>query len=259
MSASMDRHFSEVAGAYNALRTTDIEPILLIRDTLGRRGSVRGIDVACGGGRYSQLLLEHVPGLALTLHDQNDAMLSEATRYLAEHGIEDVPTVEGDIADLEFPDAAFDAVFTFNAIHHFDPSMFLAKAARALSGDGRVFIYTRLREQNARSVWGQLFPSFAEREDRLYELAEVESWDGGSGSLGKPEIVQFEFQRRATLSELIHQARSRHYSTFSLYSPAELEQALAEFERAVRERFPDVDAIEWTDENVMIVYGSAAR
>lgn len=249
---SMRDHFSGVAAAYNSLRTTDLEPILCIRDTLGNSGPLRGIDVACGGGRYSLLLCEHLPGLTLTLNDVNESMLSRAASYLTANGIEGFGTIEADVAHLRVPDGALDAVFTFNAIHHFAPQPFLDKAADALAGSGRLFIYTRLRSQNARSIWGRFFPEFAEREDRLYRLSEIRSWTDRLGRLGQPTVTRFRYRRRATLAQLLNQARNKHYSTFSLYAATELSRAVADFERNIRDRFPDPECIEWWDENVMV-------
>ena len=250
----MDEHFSGVAATYNELRTTDLEPILFIKDILGGRQSVRAIDVACGGGRYSLLLCQYLPGIELTLNDRNESMLSRAARHLSENGIGNFTTIEADVAHLHLPDDALDAVFTFNAIHHFDPCLFVNKAARALAVGGHLFIYTRLSSQNARSIWGRYFPAFAEKEDRLYRLSDLESCRDSSSSLSPARVTRFRFQRRAPLAQLLHQVRSKHYSTFSLYSAAELNRAVIEFERTLRKRFPDPDWIEWSDENVMIVY-----
>ena len=46
------------------------------------------------------------------------------------------------------------------------------------------------------------------------------------------------------------QAKSRHYSTFSLYDPDVFEEALDVFRENVQSRF--ADAVEWHDENVLI-------
>lgn len=254
----MDCHFSGIADSYNELRTTDLEPILFIKDNLGERGALRAIDVACGGGRYSLLLGQHLPRLELTLNDVNESMLSEAARHLTENGVTTFTSVKADIARLRLPDGEFDAVFTFNAIHLFDATMFVAKAARAMTAGGRLFIYTRLRSQNERSIWGRYFPGFAETEDRLPRLSDIASWSDASGVLGEASVHHFRYQRRATLAELLHQARSKHYSTFSLYTPADLERAIVEFDRTIRLHFPDPDRIEWSDENVMVAFRKEA-
>ena len=250
----MHEHFSGIAPDYNELRTTDLEPILFIKDVVGQRPTLQAIDVACGGGRYSLLLCQHLPGLELTLNDLNESMLAGAAEYLRDNGVTTFRTIRADIAHLALSPGTLDAVFTFNAIHHFDPLLFLEKAAQASVEGGHVFIYTRTQRQNAGSVWGRFFPAFAEKEDRLPRYADIESWRDPSGLLGEPSIHRFHYQRRATLAELLRQVRGRHYSTFSLYQHGELEEALATFEEAIREEFPDPDRIEWEDENVMVVF-----
>jgi len=249
----MHEHFSGVADSYNQLRTTDLEPILFVKNAIGGHESLRAIDVGCGGGRYSLLLCQHLPGIELTLNDVNEAMLAQASSYLTEHGIAGFATIAADIAHLDMP-RPLDAVFSFNAVHHFEPQLLIDKAAAALNVGGHLFIYTRLRSQNARSIWGRYFPGFTEREDRLYVRSEVESWADPSGRLAAPSMHGFRYERRATLDDLLRQARGRHYSTFSLYSEAEFDDALIRFERRIRERFADATAIDWVDENVMIVF-----
>ncbi len=255
----MHAHFSGLAASYNELRTTDLEPILFVKEVLGERQSLRAIDVACGGGRYSLLLCQHLPGLELTLHDVNESMLSGASRYLRENGITQFTTIAADIAHLKVQNEGLDAVFTFNAIHHFDPQLLMDKASQALTVGGHLFIYTRLRSQNARTIWGRYFPNFADREDRLYRPSEIESWKDDAGRLGVADVHHFRYRRSASLSDLLRQVRGRHYSTFSLYSDAALDRAITTFERTLRDRFPDPEHIEWADENIMVVYRKAGR
>jgi SAM-dependent methyltransferase len=247
-------HFSEVATSYNEIRTTDLEPVLFIKEKVGARAAVRAVDLGCGGGRYSLLLCQHVPGLHLICTDVNESMVAQTARHLTDHGIKDFSTVQADINDLQLPEESLDGVLTFNAVHHFDPIVFLSKAAAMLGKGGYVFIYTRLRSQNARSIWGRLFPGFCEKETRLYSLADIENWNDASDSLSLVSVDFFKYRRRATLPQLLHQAHNKHYSTFSLYPPDEFDHAAIDFERNLRQRFSDPNRVEWFDENVMIVF-----
>jgi len=65
---------------------------------------------------------------------------------------------------------------SFNAIHHYDLEKFFSEVYGSLKDDGHLFIYTRLRNQNYRSIWGEHFPLFADMENRLYELNELEEY-----------------------------------------------------------------------------------
>jgi SAM-dependent methyltransferase len=156
--------------------------------------------------------------------------------------------------DLRLPDGTLDCIVTFNAIHHFDPVAFLGQAAQAVKSSGRIFLYTRLKSQNARSIWGRFFPGFREKETRLYDLGSVERWADRLDDLNLETIEFFRFERVAPLVRLLDQAAGKHYSTFSLYSADELRKASEGFEAQLAQHFIDRTRIKWTDENVMIVF-----
>ncbi|MFQ5937208.1 MAG: class I SAM-dependent methyltransferase [Acidiferrobacterales bacterium] len=250
----MHRHFSDVATSYNELRTTDSEPIRYIADELARGRSLTGIDIGCGSGRYSLLLLQHLPELQLICCDANEAMLAETTRYLEDHGVRSFSVLHSDIENLQLAENSYDCIFTFNAIHHFDAVAFLGKAASALRQNGHVFIYTRLKSQNAGNIWGRFFPGFKEKETRLYELSEIRSWDESAHPISLSAIEAFTFKRAAALEHLVRQAQGKHYSTFSLFSADEFQCSLAEFRENIRQNFADTTRVEWFDENVMISF-----
>ena len=65
----MHEHFSKLSASYNELRTTDVEPVLYVRERLQDQGEIRAADIGCGAGRYDLLLLQHLPGLHLTCMD----------------------------------------------------------------------------------------------------------------------------------------------------------------------------------------------
>ncbi len=70
-------------------------------------------------------------------------------------------------------------------------------------------------------------------------------------SLFFSSAVCFRYQRTARLDRLMEQAHNRHYSTFSLYEDGEFNEAMAIFERRMRDRFADHDQITWHDENIL--------
>ncbi len=248
----MQTHFAGIAPLYREFRTTDTRPIRLIADRLRGCEAVKGADIGCGEGRYDLLLFQHLPRLHLTCVDASREMLDEAVAALDASRITAYEIVQSSIAELELPAQAFDCVFTFNAIHHFDFATFLAKAGTAVKAEGQVFIYTRLPEQNARTIWGRFFPGFVERETRLYELADMRRWIRQSDRLVLESVETCRYPRRARLGRLLDQARSKHYSTLSLYAQDEFETALAAFEGNLRRDFDDLEQIEWDDENVLL-------
>ncbi len=254
----MHDHFAELAGVYREMRTTDEEPILYIRDQLAGRRGVTAADVGCGAGRYDLLLFRHLANLRLTCLDVSPEMLAQLSRHLERNGIHDFETINANVAEMAFEDGSLDAVFTFNAIHHFDFPAFLAKAGRAIRKDGLIFIYTRTPEQNAGSIWGRYFPGFPEKETRLYRRQEMERWVGQADRLRLIAAKTFRYARTSSVERLLEQARRRHYSTFSLYSPAEFEEACQSFEDSLRRRFADPAKVTSHDQNILLQIGRAA-
>lgn len=252
---NMEGHFAKVAGKYRRLRTTDEAPVFFIRSELAGRKSVEAADIGCGTGRYDLLLFQHLPNLHLICVDRSPQMLGELKQYLAEHAEGNFETLQAGIDDLQLKPDSLDAVFSFNAIHHFDFTTFITKAARAIRADGRVFVYTRTPAQNAETIWGKHFPRFLDKETRLHTLEEMEGWVADTGWLDVIATKVFEFPRRSNLDRLLEQARDRHYSTFSIYKEAEFAEALAAFEEGVRRSCDDQGTVEWCDQNTMLVVG----
>ena len=248
----MQNHFSVVAPNYCQLRTTDPEPIEVIARTLKGFPSVRAADIGCGSGRYDLLLFNYINHLHLTLIDNNNSMLEEAVQYLRGHGISNILSIKADANEIPLEQGSMDCIFTMNAVHHWGFLKFIEKSRRIIKKGGRIFIYTRLRSQNAGSVWGLHFPWFAELETRLYELHEMKDWVGSVDSLSIEAIDIFKFKRKTTLDDLIGKVQGKHYSTFSLYDEGVLEEALDKFQENIKKRYSDVNKIEWVDQNILL-------
>ena len=77
----MDKHFRNLSCIYNELRTTDLEPIILICEKLQKRSNLKGADIGCGAGRYDLRLLKHLPELHLICGDRNEAKLARGYKY----------------------------------------------------------------------------------------------------------------------------------------------------------------------------------
>ncbi|MGR3220868.1 MAG: class I SAM-dependent methyltransferase [Candidatus Anammoxibacter sp.] len=250
---SMYNHFSQVASAYRDVRTTDVEPIAFIREVLGKLPKVTAADVGCGTGRYDLLLFKYINNLNLTCVDINESMLEQVSDYLRRNGYGNVKTIKANADDIPLEDNSMDCILTFNAVHHFDFVKFAEKCSRIIKSGGKIFIYTRLRSQNAMSIWGQHFPEFSERETRLYELDEMEQWVKSIDSLSLEIIKSFKYKRNTSLERLVEQAETKHYSTFSLYDEGEFENAINTFRENVKAEFKNTNEIEWFDGNILLV------
>jgi SAM-dependent methyltransferase len=155
----MQEHFSRLAPDYNALHTTDAAPVRIIAQTRAASRVTRFADMGCGSGRYDLLLLRvswRAPDVLG--HQCGDAQ--EAGKYLRAHGQRRFSLRRVDAESLPAGGGRYDFIVSFNAIHHFDPLPFLRRARGLLRPAGRIFLYTRLREQNAGTIWGRYFPSF---------------------------------------------------------------------------------------------------
>ena len=255
VTSDMGRHFTEVSSVYRDIRTTDREPIDLIARELEGLPQPKGVDIGCGAGRYDLLMFKTIPGLNLTCVDANPDMLKETTGLLHANQIDAFEMRQATVEDLKLETSAYDFVTSFNAVHHFDLRCFFGKVSDALAAHGHLFVYTRLPEQNARSIWGRHFPGFAETETRLFALSDIQQAIEDVAGLRFVGATCLRYRRQSTLERLVEQARGRHYSTFSLYEPEAFEKALAEFRRKVQSRFTDV--VEWHDENVLVHAASA--
>ena len=89
----VDEHFAKIATAYRDARTTDLEPILYIKELLGKARPLVAADVGCGAGRYD-LLLQMRLGDEMFLHciDANVEMLEELNDHLSAEGIPNFQT-----------------------------------------------------------------------------------------------------------------------------------------------------------------------
>jgi len=246
-------HFSTIAKRYRNLRTTDLEPINMVARELKDLAHIEGIDVGCGAGRYDLLLYKYLGDiLRLTCVDANDYMLEELDKYLMKHGISNFNSMHSKAEHLLFPSNALDCVCTLNAVHHFNMPEFLSESYRILKNGGYLFIYTRLQEQNGRNIWGQYFPKFHLKETRLYTMDNLMKLVSES-NLHIKSIEYFKYGRTSTLAQLIKRVREHHYSTFSLYSSEELEEAITRFKQNIMSEFEDTNQIRWLDENVLFV------
>jgi len=246
------RHFSEIASKYRKLRTTDSEPILRIKNQLNGKSRINMADIGCGDGRYSIELLRAL-GDKCYIHciDYNEDMLRYLKDYLTEQNTVNFCVRPGDANRLPLENNSMDCIVTFNAIHHFDIAKFLGETVECLKDDGHLFIYTRLRNQNSRNIWGQYFPLFMEMETRLYEFDELQHHIQ-EADMKIHSTKVFGYHRTSSLSKLVEKARNNHYSTFALYNKDTFEGSMQTFEQNIRNNYDNLEEIKWQDENILL-------
>ena len=247
-----NNHFSKIASEYKNLRTTDSDHIQHIANRLSKKPGIIMADIGCGDGRYSLELLKHLQrDCFLHCIDYNENMLRHLKRYLTDNDILNFCARPGSANKLPLENDSMDYIVTFNAIHHFDIQMFLAEVYECLKEDGKAFIYTRLRNQNSRNIWGQYFPLFTDIENRLFEFDELQY----AVKKADMKIVNtriFGHDRTSDLSSLVEKAKNNHYSTFALYEKDEFKKSSETFEQNIRDNFDDLENVQWQDENILL-------
>ncbi len=249
---NMHDHFSTIASKYQSVRTLDLKPILHIKDKLTEKSKINMADVGCGDGRYALEFLKCFDN-SFYIHcvDYNENMLISLEDHFMEQNITNFCVRQGDANRLPLDNDSMDCIVTFNAIHHFDVKKFLSESIRSLKDDGHLFIYTRLRNQNSRSIWGEHFPLFVDMEDRLFELNELEQYIKNT-DMNIHSTRVFGYSRTSSLDRLVHQAKNNHYSTFALYDKEIFNESLEIFQQNIKKNFDDLEQITWHDENILL-------
>lgn len=246
--------FSKIADKYRKLRTTDIEPIRYIGRKLQKLPKLEGADIGCGAGRYD-LLFFHYFGRNLFLHciDTDKEMLIQLKDFLIKNKIKNFKTQKAYAEKLPLKNNSLNCMFAFNAIHHFNLLKFMKETKRILKSKGCLFIYTRLRSQNKKNIWGRHFPMFNEKETRLYELNELRNIIKKVPNLNLEAVKIFKYYRISSLQELLFKAKNRNYSTFHFYTKKEFEKSLEGFKQNLRRYFKDPNKIKWCNWNTLLV------
>ena len=250
----MHDHFLHIAPQYRQLRTTDLGPILFITNKLQDLPKVHAADIGCGAGRYSLKFVQHLGEKChLFCLDNNREMLRHLREHFVKNSITNFTPIRSDSHKIPLQTDSLDCVMSFNAIHHFSLPDFLRESSRVLKNNGRLFVYTRLREQNAKTIWGMHFPSFNKKEDRLYELDELKSAFEKDPNLNINSVKFFEHHRVYPLEKLVEQVKNHHYSTFKFYKKQEFRESLHRFVQNILNHYDDLDNITWKDQNTLLV------
>src|SRR5215472_3347443 len=96
------------------------------------------LEVGCGRGVGAQIILERFGAASVDAIDLDPKMIDSARRYLRANGLERVRLSVGNLTCIQAPDATYDAVFDFGAIHlEPDWPKAIAEVRRVLKPGGR--------------------------------------------------------------------------------------------------------------------------
>ena len=219
-------YFQDIAQNYEDVRGTEIWPSLLHTLSSVVPNTRTVLDVATGTGLFSVRLAQH--GFRVIGVDQNPHMLAQA-KSKAKRQACSFQGILGLAEQLPLSESSISVMFSTNAIHHFDLQAHFREVSRVLRPGGSYVVYTRFWKQNARSIWGQLFPHFAQRESRLYHPEDFERLDREFPELMLDSLDELSFEIPFSSERLLDAARQRKYSTFAFYSEEEFWRAYATF------------------------------
>ncbi len=245
-------YYKRLASRYRSLRMTDGEPVDFICEQLAGTGKIEAADMGCGVGRYAKLILENFgERIFLNCFDTNEYMLNQLDSYLKSEGLSNFSARIADARGVPLKNSSLDAVFSFNSVHHIGVLGLLREISRILKTGGRIFIYTRSRTQNDRTIWGRYFPLYRRKESRLYEPEEFEFKVEKFPEFEIESAKTFIYERVNSQKDLAEKASERAYSVFHFYEPEEFDRAFGKFKQSLKEHF-DGD-VEWEDEKIMYV------
>ena len=140
--AAAETYFARHAGEWDELRalhSADAEVETRLAEALADAPLGALLDIGTGTGRIAELFAGHAERVVAL--DKNLEMLRVARAKLQHLPAHRIELVQGDFADLPFPDASFDTVILHQVLHFAaDPAPALAEAARVLRSGGRIAI-----------------------------------------------------------------------------------------------------------------------
>jgi len=80
--------------------------------------AVNLLDIGCGGGNYSLMMLSKTPNLNCTLVDLSKPMLDKAFERVSQQTSGLVTTIQGDIREVELNENHFDIILSGAVLHH---------------------------------------------------------------------------------------------------------------------------------------------
>jgi tRNA (cmo5U34)-methyltransferase len=76
------------------------------------------LDIGCGAGNYSLMMLSKIPNLNCTLVDLSKPMLDKAFERVSQQTSKRVETLQGDIRDVALKENHFDIILAGAVLHH---------------------------------------------------------------------------------------------------------------------------------------------
>lgn len=106
----------------------------------GRLDDMNVLEVGCGRGVGTELLIERLGAATVHAIDLDESMLKHARKRLAKYDPKRLKLSTGDVTTIDAPDQTYDAVINFAAIHHVPNwQAAVAEISRVLTPGGKFF------------------------------------------------------------------------------------------------------------------------
>jgi len=133
------RRYERIFGA-DFLSSGGIETTTAICKSLNIQSGARVLDVGSGLGG-SAFHMRRAYGAVVTGVDTLPQMIAMSTQRAADYGLDDVKFIEGDILELDLPEASFDLAYSRDAFLYIqDKAALFRKLHRLLAPGGRLFV-----------------------------------------------------------------------------------------------------------------------
>jgi|SRR5690554_22558 len=76
------------------------------------------LDIGCGAGNFTLMMLTKIPGLSCTLVDISQPMLDKAIERVSQQNDSEVEALQGDIRDVGLKENHFDIILAGAVLHH---------------------------------------------------------------------------------------------------------------------------------------------
>ncbi|ASW42760.1 class I SAM-dependent methyltransferase [Clostridium isatidis] len=152
---------------------------------LGLKDNSNILEVGCGPGFYTKILLRAFPNSEITASDKDENFLKYAVEKFDDNYIERLAFVNDDITNSSLPDEYFDFVIARFVFQHLDkPVEALKEIHRLLKPGGKVLIIDVDSD-----LWGTTFPKNKIIENINRNLGELQSSLNGNRKIGSALIT----------------------------------------------------------------------
>lgn len=107
----------------------------------GRLANMRVLEVGCGRGVGTELIFDHFGAREIHAFDLDPDMIDRAGKRLSAYPPDRLQLSVGDATAIEEPDAAFDAVVNFAALHHIPQWQDAVSEIRRVLRVGGLFLF----------------------------------------------------------------------------------------------------------------------